>query len=125
MPRSTAYPAGARRRFYFLLYFHMANTSPNAQRPASNGATSSAKPVAVFRFENVSAAIFAESAKTKDGQTTEKYNVSVRRSYRTKDGEWEHTHTLRRGDLLPAMLGMLKCYEYISACSETEEGPKS
>jgi len=103
----------------------MANTSPNAQRPASNGATSSAKPVAVFRFENVSAAIFADSAKTKDGQTIEKFNVSVRRPYRTKAGEWEHTHTLHRGDLLPAALGLLKCYEYINGSHESDDGPRS
>lgn len=92
----------------------MANTKPEAPRPAQQDATSSAKPIARFGFESVSAAIFTESVKTKGGRTVDVYNVSLRRSYQNAEGDWANTHTLRRADLLPAGLALMKCYEFIN-----------
>ena len=95
--------------------------SGNAQRRGSNDATSPAKPVASFRYGGVSAAIFADQAKTKDGKAFDVHNTSLRRSYKKADGTWGHVQTLRRGDLLPASLALLQCYQYLSGSKETIE----
>ena len=89
----------------------MANPSPTAQRPAATDATSSAPaskkpPLAIFRFEAVSAAVYADEVKTAKG-TFPVLNVSLRRSYRDDKGEFHHLHTLRAGDLLPAALARI------------------
>lgn len=97
----------------------MANASPQSPRPApTKDATPPAgeprqQPLAVFRFESVSAAVFADSVKTAKG-TIPSSAVSVRRSYRDEDGTWQHTHTLRAGDLLPAAFALMKAYDFIA-----------
>lgn len=93
----------------------MANTSPKAQRPAENkDVTSSAKPTGTFRFGDVSAAVFTKQVETRDGKSVNAVNVSLRRSYRDASGDWQHTHSLRAGDLLPAAYALIKCYEMVS-----------
>jgi len=99
----------------------MANKSPTAPRPASEDATSSAKPVASHRFGRVSAAIFTNQVKSKDGTTREAHSVSLRRSYRTAEGKWEHTHTLQPSDLLPAALALEECYKSIQGADASED----
>ncbi len=88
----------------------MANTSP----------TSSAKPVASFRYGNVSAAIFTNEVKSKEGNTFDVHNVSVRRSYRDGKGDWAQTHTLRATDLLPAALALQECYRFLANDADTD-----
>ena len=90
----------------------MANTTPTAQRPAEMDATSSAAPVAAFRFESISAAVFTDSVNLKDGKSADVFHVSLRRAYRTADGKWQHTNVLRPADLLAASLALLKSYEF-------------
>jgi len=91
----------------------MAHTTPTAQRPAAQqDAPSSAQPVAAFRFESVSAAVFPDTVKLKDGKTVDVFHISLRRAYKTADGKWEHTAVLRPGDLLPAALALMKSYEF-------------
>lgn len=71
-------------------------------------------PVATYRYGNISAAVFTKQVKNEVGETFDVHNVTVRRSYRTSDGEWVHTHTLRKSDLLPASVALGKCYDFIS-----------
>lgn len=79
--------------------------------PTKTPATGEAKvPVATFRHDDVSAAIFRETYA--DGIAT---YVSLRRSYRDSSGAWQHTHTLTRGDLLAAAFALTQCYEYLAA----------
>jgi hypothetical protein len=100
----------------------MANPSPTAPRPADKqDVTSPAKPVAAFQYGRVSAAIFADDVKMPSGTIVSLHNVSLRRSYRTAQGEWENTHSLRRGDLLPAAYALTKCYEYLGSADGTDE----
>jgi hypothetical protein len=117
----------AEERFYFLTFFSMANPSPTAQRPAVTDATSPAqaskKPLATFRFEAVSAAVYTDEVKTAKGSFPV-LNVSLRRSYRGEDGEWHHLHTLRAGDLLPAALALLKAYEFAADAQAPEASDK-
>ena len=93
----------------------MANTSSTAKRPAtSQDAPSSAPPVATVRYGSVSAAIFAEAVTLKDGKTVQRFNVSLRRSYRNQEsGDWRHTNVLTESDLLPAAEALRKCFEII------------
>ena len=99
----------------------MANTSPKAERPASNqDATTSAKPVATFRYGSVSAAVFTNSV-NKAGKTFDLHAVSARRSFRNAQGGWEATHSLRPVDLLPAALALQKCYEFINDAAAVED----
>ena len=96
----------------------MANALPTAERPASQDAT----PLATFRFENVSAALFTKQVKTQGGNTVDVFHVSLRTSYKAADGEWKYTHSLNRGDLLPAALSLMKCYDFIT---DAKGGPES
>lgn len=96
----------------------MANTPAQAKRPAATqDATSSASvsssPIASVRFGNVSAGIFAESVTTSSGNQVTVHNVSLRVGYRTKNGEWKHTHVLSDADLLPAAEALRQCYHMI------------
>jgi hypothetical protein len=100
----------------------MANTSPKAERPASTkDAANGAAPVGSFRFGSVSAAVFTNRVTTQGGKTLDVFNVSLRRSYRNAGGEWEHTHTLRTADLLPAAYALLKCYDFIAEANGSDD----
>lgn len=90
---------------------------PTAERPAQKDASSSAKqPTTAFRFGQLSAAIFTNQVKLKSGKTANVPSITLRRSYRNTEGNWEHTHSLRVQDLLPAAQFLTRCFEY---CSET------
>ena len=93
----------------------MANTSPQAKRPASQDVTPSAQPSMTFRFGNVSAAIYPQERHLPSGKVVTFHHVSLRRRYRDSDGEWQSSSTLDREDLLPAAVALQKCYEYIEA----------
>lgn len=97
----------------------MANTSSAAKRPADKqDATSSAKPVARFGNETVSAAVFKEQRTTKKGEPFTTFNVSLRRSYRNANGSFGNTHTLRGKDVCDAIDALKKCDSYIAAAEE-------
>jgi hypothetical protein len=96
----------------------MANTSPQATRPASQDATSSAKPpaekpLATFRSGSVSAAVYGKKRTLPSGKSTTFADVSLRKSFRTEDG-WGHTHTLGQGDLLDAAFVLTRAAAYIA-----------
>ncbi len=103
----------------------MATTTPTAPRPVvTQDATPSASinrdPIAVFRFERVSAAVFADNVKTPGGMKTF-LNVSVRRSYKDADDAWQFTHRLSVPDLLPAALALMKCYDFAEDALKKDE----
>jgi hypothetical protein len=106
----------------------MANTTPTGQRPAAKDATppatSPAKPVATFRYAGVSAAIFADQAESKAGDTFTRYSVTVRRSYKNAAGQWAHTHTFRGSDILVASHALRECYEWIAGGPDLPEPPE-
>jgi hypothetical protein len=83
--------------------------NPTTSTTGSTPASGENKPIASFRFGNVSAAIFP--VRVKDGTVMD---VSIRRSYKDADGAWKHTHSLAQEDLLPAALALTKCYEHIA-----------
>jgi hypothetical protein len=100
----------------------MAKTAPTGDRPPeTKDETPPAKPVAIFRYGHVSAAVFANKVKSKSGGTADAYSVSVRRSYRAEDGEWGSSHSLRPADLLPAALALQKCYEFVAEADAPDD----
>lgn len=113
-------------QFYFFLLISMAQITPTAQRPAAQqDAPSSARPLATFRFESVSAAVFPDEVTLGNGTTVEMFHVSLRRVYKTKDGKWQHTTTLRPSDLLPAALALTKCYEFCQDARAQTDAPSA
>lgn len=89
----------------------MADATRTAPRPASQEAAenSTAKPVATFRSGSVSVAVFPGDS------------VSLRRSYRTKAGEWKHTSTLWRRDIAHAIKALSDCL--VTSAEESTEDP--
>ena len=85
---------------------------PATPKDATPPAPATQKPVAVFRFGSVSAAVFVEHV-TKGDRPVALLNVSLRRAYRDAQDVWQHTHSLRADDLLPAALALMKCYEFV------------
>jgi hypothetical protein len=78
----------------------MANATRTVPRPAEQPAAKTpeaTKPQATFRSGAVSVARFAEGT------------VSLRRSYKNRNGEWVQTHTLRLRDLPHALKALSEC----------------
>jgi len=103
--------------FHFFPFLSMKTSTPTpVSTPAKSPAAIDAKvPVATFRHDDVSAAVFRETYA--DGTAT---YVSLRRSYRDASGAWQHTQTLTRGDLLAAAFALTKCYEYLATPAKTQ-----
>lgn len=91
----------------------MAQSTPKAQRPApTKDATPPAKPKHVFRFGHVSVAVFARQRTAADREFVV-WNVSIRKSFRTAEGQWRQTQTLSADDLLPAAMALQQAYAAI------------
>jgi len=98
-------------------------TTATGQRPASQDATSSAKPaaekpLATFRSGSVSAAVYGKKRTLKNGTSATFADISLRRSFKTEDG-WGHTHVLGGRDLLDAAFVLTRAAAYIA---ETDLG---
>ncbi len=91
----------------------MANLSPKGIRPAPTDATSSAKPTHSVRVGTLSVAVFLQEIETAS-EKKQIPSISLRRSYRTSDGKWEHTHSLRQSDLLPAAHALVECFSFLA-----------
>jgi hypothetical protein len=95
----------------------MANPA-TAQRPASQDATPPAqpaaeKPLATFRSGRVSAAVYPKK-RTVNGKSVTFTDVSLRKSFRTDDGGWGHTHVLGGRDLLDGAFVLTQAAAYIA-----------
>src|SRR5882724_2434201 len=98
-------------------------TTATAQHPASEDATSSAKPaaekpLATFRSGSMSAAVYGKKRTLKNGTSATFADISLRRSFKTEDG-WGHTHVLGGRDLLDAAFVPTRAAAYLA---ETDLG---
>jgi hypothetical protein len=75
-------------------------------------------PEKKFRASPISATIWTNEVKTKEGETRLYRTVSVERTYKDKDGAWKSTTSLRTQDLPKAALVINKAYEYITIREE-------
>ena len=68
-----------------------------------------------FRAGAISAAIWKnQGTSKKTGETVNFNSVTLQRSYTDKQGQWQHTNSLRASDLPKAILVFNKAYEYLT-----------
>jgi hypothetical protein len=82
-------------------------------------------PEKTFRASPVSASVWANEVKTKDGETKLFRTISLERTYKDKDDQWKKTTSLRVNDLPKAILVLNKAYEYITFKEEDDSITKS
>ena len=100
-----------RNRFVFFPPNPMSNSTD--KEPTTN------KPWKVLRSSGVSASIFENSVKTKDGDATY-FKVSLTRTYRDGD-DWKSTTSLSREDLPIAALLLQQAWWAIVTAEATEK----
>jgi hypothetical protein len=70
-------------------------------------------PEKKFSTGGLTATIWENQGKNKEGLDVSYKTVSFQRRYMDKQGEWQSTNTLRINDLPKASLVLQKAYEYI------------
>jgi|TARA_B100001971_G_C17891163_1_gene383095 hypothetical protein len=70
-------------------------------------------PEKKFSTGGLTATIWENQGKNKEGLDVSYKTVSFQRRYMDKNGEWQSTNTLRINDLPKASLVLQKAYEYI------------
>ncbi len=71
-------------------------------------------PEKKFRVGAICATIWKNNAVTKDGKESSFRTVSIERSYKDKNDEWQNTNSMRAMDLPKLVLVLNKAYEYVS-----------
>ena len=62
----------------------------------------------------ISASIWKNTGKGKNGEAVEFSTISIQRAYKDKNDEWQHTNSMRVSDLPKAALVLNKAYEYLT-----------
>lgn len=70
-------------------------------------------PEKKFMAGAVSATIWSNRGKGKNGEPFEFKTISIQRAYKDKDDKWQHTNTMRVNDLPKASLVLKKAYEHL------------
>lgn len=71
------------------------------------------KPAKKFRAGTISATVWKNTV-VRDGKEVEFPTVSLQRSYKDKEGQWQQSNNLRRDDLPKAMLVLEEAYKELS-----------
>ena len=66
-----------------------------------------------FSTGTVTATVWQNAGKGKNGETVNYRTVSLQRSYKDKNGVWQHANSLRINDLPRAALVLQKAFEYL------------
>lgn len=77
-------------------------------------------PEKKFRAGAITATVWQNEGKTKEGKETKYMTVSFERSYRDNNEEWQTTNSLRMNDLPKAALVLTKAYEFIALNDPSE-----
>ncbi len=78
------------------------------------------KPEKKFRASPITATVWTNEGKNRDGEATLYRTISLERSYKDKEGAWQSTGSLRVNDLPKATLVLNKAYEYVTL-KETDD----
>jgi len=70
-------------------------------------------PEKKFSTGAVTATVWQNSGKGRNGEITAYRTVSLQRSYKDKNGVWQHANSLRVNDLPRASLVLQKAFEYL------------
>jgi hypothetical protein len=85
------------------------------RKPASTPepeSTGSDKPVSRVQYGTVSAAVFSQQRERTDGEEFTDYTISLRRSYRDKEGQWQNNSiTFFRREVLAAAQALIEAYK--------------
>lgn len=84
------------------------NTTQQQQKPNKTN-----QPEARFTAGAISATVWQNASSGKDGQQMSYHTVSLQRSYKDRDGNWQHTSSMRLNDLPKARLVLSKAYEFL------------
>jgi hypothetical protein len=82
------------------------------------------KPVKKFRYGAIEAAVF-ENERTVGGKKMKMFNVSFRRSYKDKNGEWADSDSFGMNDLPKLGLAVVRTYEWLLTDADHENGENS
>jgi hypothetical protein len=93
---------------------------PEIKVPSVNEVMGKNLPEKKFRSGAVAATIWSNSS-VKDGKAVSYRTISLQRSYKDKNDEWQSTESLRASDLPRAILVLQKAYEYIALYSDEHE----
>jgi len=89
------------------------NAQINTKTYVENSMSGKAAPEIKFRAGAISAAVWPNKGQSKTGEETEFKTVSLQRSYKDKNDQWQNTSQLRISDLPKAALILSKAYEYL------------
>ncbi|MBU1199438.1 MAG: hypothetical protein KKF46_01180 [Nanoarchaeota archaeon] len=79
-------------------------------------------PVKKFRAGAISATVWENQNKSKQGEVISYKSVSFERNYKDANGQWQKTSSLRMSDLPKAALVINKAYEFLALNnSETDD----
>ena len=70
-------------------------------------------PEKKFSTGVITATVWQNQGKGKNGEITAYRTVSLQRSYKDKNGVWQHANSLRVNDLPRASLVLQKAFEYL------------
>ena len=80
--------------------------------------TEKKQPLEKIRFGAICATIWRDTYSDSKGHSFVKENVVLDRSYKDKKGEWQHTGSLRKEDLLVGALALQRAFEFLAATDE-------
>jgi len=69
------------------------------------------KPKNTYRAGSITATIWENKAKNKEGKEYTYLTVNIERSYKDKEEKWQKTNSMRTNDLPKARLVLEKAYE--------------
>ncbi|MFH2027862.1 MAG: hypothetical protein ABIJ08_01875 [Nanoarchaeota archaeon] len=70
-------------------------------------------PEKKFSTGAISATIWKNQGKSKNGESVEYNTITLQRRYTDKDGKWQTANSMRVADLPKATLVLQKAYEYL------------
>jgi len=76
--------------------------------------TSGNLPIKKFKAGAISATIWENQSKSKQGEAITYKSVSFERNYKDANGQWQKTSSLRMSDLPKAALVINKAYEFLA-----------
>ena len=72
------------------------------------------KPVGKYRAGNVTATIWKNENKSKDGKEYDFYSVSIERNFKNDKEEWKSTNSFMKNDLPKVELVTRKAFEFLA-----------
>jgi hypothetical protein len=82
--------------------------------PSVNDIMGKKHPEKKFRSGAISATIWENKGKAKDGKEVSFRTISFDRNYQDKEGNWKSTNSLRTSDIPRAILVLNKAYEFVA-----------